>query len=338
MASLSLVELKKRNNLQVFLLKWQNQEDVVFLGGRVGKLPPYHEATAAILRRAVAGDQMAVKLLRSPEIRKILPLATIQKTAEFGSRGGGGGGGAGVANENFLVQMLREHMVTTPITMAFLAPGQEFLVKDVMGVDRAGGDTAGAKKSDVNLTLKNGKKIPLSLKQEDAGGWESSDRLFREAGTRLIDALVQKQQVQVKFRHGNQGDVFLNRIVAMEATEQEQLTTVFGSDIQAQKGAVIVRTFQQHDITYNTKKNRLEVHVKDIYRTLADIPPQKKPLWVIRNQAGRKSLPTYPGLRTEMKISKYAMTTEAKQGRELPLVVKLGQRGDYGLEQDILRT
>jgi hypothetical protein len=338
MASLSLIELKKRNNVDIFLTKWKNGDEFTFTDKQQRKLPPYHEQTAEILRMAVNGNPKAVKLIqRDAAIKKLLPLSKIQKTSEFGSRGGAGGG-AGVANEKFLIDMLKSQMVTTPMTIAFVAGRKEFVVKNVLDVQGAGTDTSESKKSDVNLIVDTG-SIPLSLKQEDAGGWESSDKLFRDAGTKLIDALIETKEIDVAPRHASGGgDVFLNRVVAMEATVKEQTVTVFGSDIEVKKGAIIVRTFRSSDVSYNTSKNRLEVQVSEIYQTLRDIPEQKKPLWVIRNQSGRKSLPKYPGLRTEMKIAKYAMSTTAREGRLPPLLIKLQDRSTYGLSGDIVRS
>lgn len=339
MASLTIADLRKRNNLEVFLAKWKNNDDFMLTNKQVRKLPPYHEQTAEILRMAVAGNTKAVSLVtRDKVIRELLPLSTLQKTGEFGSRGGAGGG-AGVANEKFLIDMLNEHMVTTPMTIAFVAGSTEFIVHDVVSVAGAGTDTSGAKKSDVNLLVRTGGAVPLSLKQEDAGGWESSDKLFREAGTTLIDGLIATEQLVVQSRHAaGGGDVFLNRVVAMESTVNEQTATVFGSDILAKKGAIIVRTFRNNDVSYNTTKNRLEVHVYDIYRTLRDIPADKTPIWVIRNQVGRKSLPKYPGLRTEMKIAKYAKSTSSREGRLPPLIIPLEDRRKYGLAEDITRS
>jgi hypothetical protein len=341
MTGLALSQLKKRNNLEVFLTKWKNGDEFIFTDGQQRRLPPYHEPTAEILRMAVMGNDKAARLIqRDKALKTILPLSKLQKTSEFGGRGGtgGAGGGAGVANEKFLVDMLLAHMATTPVTIAFMAGRKEFVVKNVLGVQSAGTDTAGAKKSDVNLLVKNG-HVPLSLKQEDAGGWESADKLFREAGTTLIDALIKSNEVVVQQRHATgAGDVFLNRVVAMESTVSEQKATVFGSDIQKLHGAVIVKTFRNNDVKYNFSKNRIEVTVADIYQTLNDIPATKKPIWVIRNAGKRKSLPKYPGLRTEMKIAKYAMTTEAREGRLPPLVIKLQDRKKYGLAGDIVRS
>ena len=339
MASLSLAELQKRNNIDIFLNKWKNGDEFTFTDKQERKLPPYHEATAQILRAAAKRDLKAVRLIQQDvAIKKLLPLSKIQKTSEFGSRGGAGGG-AGVANEKFLIDMLKSHMVTTPMTIAFIAGRKEFIVNGVLDVQGAGTDTSESKKSDVNLIVGT-TTIPLSLKQEDAGGWESSDKLFRDAGTKLIDALSEAEKIDVvpRFASAVAGDVVLNRVVAMEATENEQTVTAFGSDIKVKKGAIIVRTFRSNDVSYNAKKNRLEVQVSEIYQTLRDIPEQKKPTWVIRNQSGRKSLPKYPGLRTEMKIAKYAMSTTARVGRLPPLIVKIEERDDYDLSGDIVRS
>ena len=93
MASLSLVELRKRNNLDIFLNKWKNNEMFTFIDKQQRRLPPYHEPTAEILRMAVAGNAKAARLIqRDKALKTILPLSSIQKTGEFGSRGGAGGG------------------------------------------------------------------------------------------------------------------------------------------------------------------------------------------------------------------------------------------------------
>jgi len=333
MASLGLTELKKRDNIEIFLHKWKNNEDFLFIDKQTRKLPKYNEQIADILRSAVKGDPIAINLItRDKNIRKLLPLNQIQKTSEFGGRGGGGG--AGVANEKFLIDQLKSFMVSTPVTIAFESGKKTFVVNNVTDVVGAGTDTAGSKKSDVNLITTSG-QVPISIKQEDAGGWESSDRLFRDAGTKLIEKLLDKDEIQLT--GGSPGDVSLNRVVAMEATVKEQTITVFGSDIIVKDGAIIVRSFRKNDFSYNFSKNRIEVRVYDIYKTLNDIPKEKKPIWVIRNQRGRKSLPNYPGLRTEMKISKYAMSTSARAGRLPPLLISLEKRNEYDLEDDILR-
>ena len=335
MAPLRLEELRKRDNLNIFLNKWKNNDDFTFTTTVIGKLPPYNQGAADTLRLAVANNAHAVKAMQTAELRKILPIGKLQKTAEFGGRGS-----PGVPNEKFLCDALTSHMVTTPMNIIFISSKKQFLVQHVLSVKWVGKDTTGHKKADLHLVTATG-SIPLSLKQGDSAVWESADTVFRVAGTHLMDALVKEKSVALDMHataHGH-NVVTLNRVVAMETTEEEQQMAVFGSDIITKKGAVIVRTFQTADVTYNMTKNRIEVQVDDIYQSLREIPAEKTPIWVIRNaETRRTALPKYPGLRTEMKIAKYVMTSKSREGRELPLIIKLNERGKYGLSASIVRN
>lgn len=89
MKALSLVELKKRNNLDTFLEKWKAGEKFTFLTGSEKALPKYTATFAKLLRDAVAGDAAAKKALGTEQGRKIIPLTSLAKTAEFGGSGGG---------------------------------------------------------------------------------------------------------------------------------------------------------------------------------------------------------------------------------------------------------
>lgn len=89
MAALKLEDLGKRDNLETFLGKWERGETFTFTDGKKKKLKLYREDIAKILRGAVKGDANSLKLFRTKEIRELLPLTSMEKTAEFGGKGAG---------------------------------------------------------------------------------------------------------------------------------------------------------------------------------------------------------------------------------------------------------
>lgn len=85
--ALSLVDLTKRNNLEVFLKKWEKDEKFTFSDNTEAKLPiPYGEHWATLLEDAVRGDQEARAALATKMGRVVFPITSLAKTAEFGGR------------------------------------------------------------------------------------------------------------------------------------------------------------------------------------------------------------------------------------------------------------
>jgi hypothetical protein len=205
---------------------------------------------------------------------------------------------AGVDNEVMMVQEINDAIKDSDnrsITLIFKEGGKAFKIPDVKEAIRAGADTAGRKKSDVNIVSGN-KSIPISLKKDNAENWESADSYWGQIARQYVDAAVENGDVKLE----QEGKVY--KIVpnlAVKSTKEEKTNVVFGSDILPGKGAVIKKTFSKSDFKFDGKNNILTINVTEIIRSLADIEGSPSDVWfLIRNDKTRLGSPIgYPGLR-----------------------------------------
>ena len=207
-----------------------------------------------------------------------------------------GGKSAGVDNEVLLVNainaMIAEHG-TCDVT--FKAGSHKFTVKEVKEAVRVGEDTAGRKKSDVNINTVKGKSIPISIKKDNAEYWESADTFWRTNAVQFLNAKVADQTVITESIGG--GAIRMNKNIGIEATQEEALDVIFGSDILKNKGCVITKTFGGTEFSYDGKTNAVIVDVSNIITKLGDVPQSKEVWFLIRNDSTRKSIPGFPGTR-----------------------------------------
>lgn len=205
---------------------------------------------------------------------------------------------AGVDNEVMMVQEIKNAIKDSDnnsISVIFKHGGSMFKLTDVTEVIGAGADTAGRKKSDVNIISK-GKIIPISLKKDNAENWESADSYWGEKARQYVDFAVEKGDVKLE----QEGKIFkITPNLAVKSTKEEKTNVVFGSDILPGKGAVIKKTFSKEDFKFDGKKNILYITVTEIIRTLSDIEGSPSDVWfLIRNDRTRLGSPIgYPGLR-----------------------------------------
>lgn len=205
---------------------------------------------------------------------------------------------AGVDNEVMVVDEINNAIKDSDdktITVIFKEGGQTFKIDNVTQAVRAGADTAGRKKSDVNIISKN-KSIPISIKKDNAENWESADSYWGETARKYVDVAVENGDVELE----QEGKVY--KIVpnlAVKSTKAEKESVVFGSDILPGKGAVIKKTFAKSDFKFDGKKNILTISVSAIIKNLSDIEGSPSDVWfLIRNDKTRLGSPIgYPGLR-----------------------------------------
>lgn len=241
----------------------------------------------------------AVKFDRSTNLSSIGHLViddTFLVTAKPKNRQGTAS--AGVDNEVMMVQEINNAVKDSDdkrITLIFKEGGKTFKIPDVTEAIRAGADTAGRKKSDVNI-ISGKKSIPISLKKDNAENWESADSYWGQTARKYIDAAVENGDVELE----QEGKVY--KIVpnlAVKSTKEEKTNVVFGSDILPGKGAVIKKTFSKADFKFDGKKNTLTISVSEIIRNLSDVEGSSSDVWfLIRNDKTRLGSPIgYPGLR-----------------------------------------
>jgi hypothetical protein len=229
---------------------------------------------------------------------------------------------SGVTNELNLVNainyVIKQNGRGNPINIVFKAGTKKYTIKNATGAVAAGSDTAGRKKSDVNITTQTGNR-PISLKQDNAEYWESADTLWGKNALPYLQKLLADKKVKLIPQGG--GDVFASPNFAVEATDAEKKDVVFGSDILIYKGAVITRTFVGEDFSWDGATNTLTIGCSSIITQLTDIPSTKEVWFLIRNASNRKSIPGYSGLRV---MAAYSSRINANV-----LKITVSQRSNY---------
>ena len=202
---------------------------------------------------------------------------------------------AGVDNEVKLVQAINYMINQYGIINILFKDGKyKYLVKEAKIANRVGEDTAGRKKSDLNITDSSGKAFPISLKKDNAEYWESADSFWRDNAQYFLDKAVKDGKVTIQNLSG--GVVKISPNIGIEATVEESKDVIFGSDIFG-KGAVITRTFVGEDFKFVGETNTLEISVSSVITKLSEVPSTKEVYFLIRNDSTRKSIPGYPGTR-----------------------------------------
>lgn len=229
---------------------------------------------------------------------------------------------SGVSNEHNLVAainyVIQVNGKNEPINIVFTDGKKKYTIKGCTQAVQAGADTAGRKKSDVNIQTQSGTK-PISLKQDNAEYWESADTYWGKNFVPYMQNLVAEGKITLD-RQAT-GDTFVSNNVAVEANEAETKDVVFGSDILINKGAVITRSFIGEDFTWDGAETTLTIKCSSVITQPSEIPDSKKVYFLLRNASGRKSVPGYSGLRV-MAAYKSRVTKNTVQ-------ISLAQRPKY---------
>ena len=215
--------------------------------------------------------------------------------------GGSGEKSAGLENEQHLIDTINRFVKELgSLTLTFTGDnGRKVTATNVTGAVGAGKDTAGRKKSDVNI-MSDGRVLPISIKKSNAEYWESADTLFGQQADRIVDVLVDRDEVELKpigkYTPDGREKVSIKPEVAVKATDEQSLDIVFGSDILAGGGAVVKDTFR--DEHYTLKDDHLTVTADLVIAEPADIPENMQVYFLIRNDSSRNRPGSqYPGLR-----------------------------------------
>ena len=209
---------------------------------------------------------------------------------------------AGLRNEQHLIETINKFIKEVgPLDITFVGDnGKSVSAKRVTQAQGAGTDTAGRKKSDVNL-ISEGASLPISIKARTADYWESADTLFGPTADKIITNLLERDLVEliptdrVRASDGKQ-KVKITPEVAMKLSKKQVLDVVFGSDILAQGGGVVKESFK--DEHYVLDANNLTVTADTVITQVEDIPERMQPYMHIRN-AGDRNRGLYPGTKVQ---------------------------------------
>ena len=201
---------------------------------------------------------------------------------------------AGLDNEDAMIDGIKQFTKGGPMTVRITDGRKKYEYKDVVDIEEVGRDTSNRKKADVRLLLENGKKIPISIKKDNAEMWESADSYWSAEAKKIVDKMVMDGQVKLN-KVGSIYKMLPN--LGVYATDEEKKNVVFGSDL-LNKGFVVVRTFRGSDFMLDKTGDVLEVHVTKNIDSMNDLKGENDIFFLIRNDIFRKGSKIYPGLRT----------------------------------------
>tara|TARA_R110000868_G_scaffold85896_1_gene241278 strand:- start:7352 stop:8257 length:906 start_codon:yes stop_codon:yes gene_type:complete len=200
---------------------------------------------------------------------------------------------AGLDNEDAMIDGIKTFTKGGPITVKITDGKKSYTYKNVVDVEEVGRDTSNRKKADVRLVLKDGTKIPVSIKKDNAEMWESADSYWAPTAKKIVDKLESEGKVVIT----KKGSVnFLTPNLGIKATSKEKKAVVFGSDLLG-NGFVVVRTFRSSDFTLSKDGDILEVKATKIIDKMTDLKGPSDIFFLIRNDSSRKGSKIRPGLR-----------------------------------------
>lgn len=200
---------------------------------------------------------------------------------------------AGLDNEDAMIDGIKFYTKGGPMTVKITDGRKEYTYKDVVDVEEVGRDTSNRKKADVRLVLKDGTRIPISIKKDNAEMWESADSYWAATAKKIVDRLEVSGEIKIT----KKGAVnFMTPNLAVPSTAREKEAVVFGSDILG-KGFVVIRTFRSSDFILSKNGDILEVKVTKIIDKMNDLQGTYNIYFLIRNDSSRKGSKIRPGLR-----------------------------------------
>lgn len=225
-----------------------------------------------------------------------------------------GRGAPGLDNEDIFVEHINEFASTDhPITVKF----GKVIIKDVVKAIPTGTQTKEYKKTDAVLAQRGGSSYKVSIKKDNADFWESADKRYKELMKELIDEIRSDKHSRVKLEPvEGKKDIYkmydkkTGKPIAALIKKIEDISEVndivFGTD---EVNAVIVRTFDSSDFTYNDETRTLDIGVSEVIRNLDDLKRYDKwPVLRIRHDITRDA--TY-GLRPIIYTERAAYTRGA---------------------------
>lgn len=200
---------------------------------------------------------------------------------------------AGLANEDAMIEGIKQFTKTGPMTVRITDGRKSYTYENVIDVEEVGRDTSNRKKADVRLVIKGGKKIPISIKKDNAEMWESADSYWAATAKAIVDRMEASGEIQLT----KSGAVYkMKPNLGVLATPTEKRNVVFGSDL-LNKGFVVVRSFRSSDFSLTSDGEILEVKTTKIIDKMQDLKGDADIYFLIRNDSSRKGSKIRPGLR-----------------------------------------
>jgi hypothetical protein len=247
-----------------------------------------------ILRSAL--EEYEPKVVSDVELRIGL-VSVFAKNANMQRARAGMSGGRG--NEKNLQVAIREYRTDygKPINIEFKQRhgSNIFVCKDVMEVKHVGAKNVFQRlKADVHLVTSKMTTYPISVKDFNAGSWESADSYWGERAKSFLMWALHTKQTKISRASGY---YVITPPIAIAASSDELKAVVFGADIYG-KGAVVVEHFNPTSFQWDFVRDVLVVLCENVILEPQDIPSASMPYFQIRNDSKRNPRWLKPGLRT----------------------------------------
>lgn len=193
----------------------------------------------------------------------------------------------GLDNEHYLYDMLKYHTNPKPVNVVFRSSNKEYKIDQVAHANLVI-SSVGNRKADISLINTHGDIFSISLKQDDAEIWESSDSYFAEEAASII-------RNSPTLLHDNGSYFRIDPQIAVKATREENRKVIFGNDIFG-NGRVLIRTFKNVD--FERIGGTLYITVSKIIKDLRCLNKEHQVYFLIRNDKARRGIPGYPGIRS----------------------------------------
>ena len=213
--------------------------------------------------------------------------------------GAQGRASAGTENEDVLVNEVKKYLAEGAKNIIFKGTNQDYTTKNIKEIKDVGYDTASGKKADVILI--GDKNYPISIKQDNAGFWESSDTRYKELVLKLSEKIKKRDfapeltYIPFKDEDGNirtginqmwneKENKKVTGIIITDLPDNEENSIIFGSD----NAVIIYKTYTPQD--FELKGENLFVSVNKILTDLKQIEEfDLEPVVNIRKDVTRRA-------------------------------------------------
>ena len=213
--------------------------------------------------------------------------------------GAQGRASAGTENEDVLVNEVKKYLAEGAKNIIFKGTNQDYTTKNIKEIKDVGYDTASGKKADVILI--GDKNYPISIKQDNAGFWESSDTRYKELVLKLSEKIKKRDfapeltYIPFKDEDGNirtginqmwneKEKKKVTGIIITDLPDNEEKSIIFGSD----NAVIIYKTYTPKD--FELKGENLFVSVNKILTDLKQIEEfDLEPVVNIRKDVTRRA-------------------------------------------------
>lgn len=196
----------------------------------------------------------------------------------------------GLDNEAMFVSYINDAIKDNgaPLTLKFHGEGKEWLVEDVTAVKYVGNKNvfAGNKADAILVTFQN-KKIPISLKKDNASKWASPDKTMKPTAEKFFQEMIDRKLTSIS-ELPQKKNVFKINPIGFELDERNAKEMIFGNDVLVGDGAVIIRSFQPSDFDLNDQKEILNIKCSFIFRKYSDLTQKHKAYLILSNDSTRK--------------------------------------------------